>query len=111
MRPSVTIVMRSVCPLVTHLSCAKMAELIEMPFRIWTFEGPKNHGYPMGRGSCGCSCMNLPVVSILNVIRCGQERCALGALATSLLWQLVITLYLLTRYKHRRRLCHMPCSV
>ena len=47
MRPIVTDVFRglylSVCLLVSTMSCAKTAELIEMSFATWTRVGPKNH--------------------------------------------------------------------
>ena len=49
MRPIVTdvpwsvYVCVSVCPLVITTSCAKTAELIEMPFGLWTRVSSRNH--------------------------------------------------------------------
>jgi len=37
------------CLLVKTISCAKMAEPIEMPFGMWTRVGQRNHG--LGGGS------------------------------------------------------------
>jgi len=32
----------------TAVSCARMAELIEMPFGLWTLVGPRNHVLDVG---------------------------------------------------------------
>ena len=84
MRPIVTDVGWSVCLLVTRVSHAESAELIEMLFRIWNYDGPQNHlldggpDPPQGhreRGIFGkCvqwSCMLM--VSILSVIHKRQH--------------------------------------
>jgi len=52
----------SVCLLVTSVSPAKTAKLIEMPFGLWTWVGPRNHVLggsqdpPRGRGNFGGPC-------------------------------------------------------
>ena len=65
MRPIVTDVFRglylSVCLLVSTMSCAKTAELIEMSFATWTRVGPKNHvpdggRIPHGKGYIAAQC-------------------------------------------------------
>ena len=84
MRPIVTNVGWSVCLLVTRVSHAESAELIEMLFRIWNHGGPHNHlldrgpDPPQGRGERGIlgkhvqwSCMLM--VSILSVIHKRQH--------------------------------------
>jgi len=48
------------CKVLGHSAviCAKMAEPIEMPFRLWAVMGPRSHVLdvgpdpPMGRGNC-----------------------------------------------------------
>ena len=47
---------RSVCLLVTTMSCASMAQAIEMPFGLWTQLGPRHQlglGSFRGRGNFG----------------------------------------------------------
>jgi len=55
MRPVVTDVRGVLCP-TTSVSCAKTAELIEMPFGVWARVGPENRvldvaWIPQGRGN------------------------------------------------------------
>ena len=56
MQPIVTDVLRSICLLDTTMSCATADKPVEMPFRMWTLVGQRNHvfggGSDLSRGSC-----------------------------------------------------------
>jgi len=56
MWPIVTDVLRSICLLDTTMSCATADKPVEMPFRMWTLVGQRNHvfggGSDLSRGSC-----------------------------------------------------------
>jgi len=67
-----------VCRSDTLVSCAKTAELIEMPFGLRTGMGPRNHVYndggpdsPMGMGNFGERCANCKVLG-LSAVSCAK---------------------------------------
>ena len=78
MWPIVTDVASSVCVLDTLVSSAKIAELMEMLFGVWTLAHPINHVlagglYPYRKGHFGRTYLGMPVptVDIPSVIHKG----------------------------------------
>jgi len=64
--------------LIITMRCAEMAELIEIPFGVWTFDGPRNRAHcwelrsfcRMGTfGGHTGACQELSVVDVLRLTR------------------------------------------